>query len=196
MQKQWLVHFSAYQQQLDDIAYLQSRIIFSCAPTIAALKPATLLNFGQTGRDLNRLWRTHRLEFPRRLGWSLGLTGYELRRQPGATLVLFFNRFALAAALYHPENRMYLENLGYPVRFGIDSCLTCLKHRLKRCFPHEIGIFLGIPAADVAGFIENQGRNFIFNGYWKVYQAPERAQALFAQFDQVRLEMIRAILRK
>ena len=36
-------------------------------------------------------------------------------------------------------------------------------------FPHEIGIFLGYPLADVAGFIRNKGRNCKCIGTWKVY---------------------------
>ena len=39
-------------------------------------------------------------------------------------------------------------------------------------FPHEIGVFLDYPLADVEGFIRNAGRDYLLSGYWKVYHDP------------------------
>lgn len=49
-------------------------------------------------------------------------------------------------------------------------------------FPHEIGIFLGYPVDDVLGFIENEGANYLFCGFWKVYSNPEGAQKAFDDY--------------
>ena len=35
-------------------------------------------------------------------------------------------------------------------------------------FPHELGLLLGYPVEDVLGFIRNEGRNYLYCGYWKV----------------------------
>ena len=51
-------------------------------------------------------------------------------------------------------------------------------------FPHEIGVFLGYPLADVIGFIQNRGKNFTACGYWKVYTDPTAAQAEFARYKK------------
>ena len=51
-----------------------------------------------------------------------------------------------------------------------DMLVTLSNHLcLAKEFPHEIGIFLGYPLADVVGFIEHQGHDYVYCGYWKVY---------------------------
>ena len=54
--------------------------------------------------------------------------------------------------------------------------LTCRKG--KR-FPHEIGVLLGYPAEDVKGFVVNEGKNYLYSGYWKVYGDLSEAKQLF-----------------
>ena len=53
-------------------------------------------------------------------------------------------------------------------------------------FPHEIGIFLGYPAEDVRGFVENGGCNYKLCGCWKVYGSVESARRKFAAYDRCR----------
>ncbi len=48
-------------------------------------------------------------------------------------------------------------------------------------FPHEIGLVLGYPPADVAGFIEHKGAGFVACGGWKAYANPESALQTFQQ---------------
>ena len=46
-----------------------------------------------------------------------------------------------------------LRKEGYPVSDGVEAMLTHLGARLAGAeFPHEVGLFLGYPAADVEGF--------------------------------------------
>ena len=59
-----------------------------------------------------------------------------------------------------------LEPLGYDCS-DLGSCLLKLRERSRSAgFPHEIGIFLGYPAHDVRGFIENGGKNCRFIWCW------------------------------
>lgn len=53
----------------------------------------------------------------------------------------------------------FLADYGYKST-DVDCCIKRLKSRLKNSdsFPHEIGIFLGYPLADVKGFIENAAK--------------------------------------
>lgn len=186
--------FIAYQRGLAGRAYLVALILYLAAPTIAGGKPASLLNFGPDRRRLDRLWHDYRGDFRRELGRSYGLSFWEIPRRGGGTAVLFYHRLRLTAVLAEPENRLFLEELGYPVRLGVAACLERLKLRFRNeTFPHEAGILLGIPAADVRGFIANRGRNFLLNGYWKVYQRPEAAAARFAGFDRARETVLRAL---
>ncbi len=46
-------------------------------------------------------------------------------------------------------------------------------------FPHEIGLILGYPPADVEGFIKNKGASFVACGGWKAYANPKGALEAF-----------------
>ena len=46
-------------------------------------------------------------------------------------------------------------------------------------FPHEIGLVLGYPPADVAGFIAQKGAGYLACGGWKAYSEPQSALETF-----------------
>lgn len=46
-------------------------------------------------------------------------------------------------------------------------------------FPHEIGLVLGYPPADVAGFIALKGTGYLACGGWKAYSEPQSALETF-----------------
>lgn len=52
----------------------------------------------------------------------------------------------------------------------------------RECFPHEIGVFLDYPLADVIGFIEHGGKNCKCCDVWKVYSNECATQVLFTRF--------------
>ena len=56
----------------------------------------------------------------------------------------------------------------------------------EREFPHEIGVFLGYPPADVQAFCRFGGANCKLCGYWKVYGDVEHARSCFARYDDCR----------
>ena len=81
---------------------------------------------------------------------------------------------------------------GYPVSDGVEAMLTHLGARLAGAeFPHEVGLFLGYPAADVEGFRRNAGRNCKLCGHWKVYGQVEEARRRFLAFDRCREALCR-----
>ena len=51
-------------------------------------------------------------------------------------------------------------------------------------FPHEIGLFLGYPPADVEGFIAHKGAGFLACGGWKAYADPKGALQAFQRNRQ------------
>ena len=63
----------------------------------------------------------------------------------------------------------------------------------RREFPHEIGLLLGYPAADVEGFIENKGQDSLYSGYWKVYDDVEHAKRLFDAYNKCRDRLLKAV---
>lgn len=54
--------------------------------------------------------------------------------------------------------------------------------RTNDTFPHKLGLLLGYPAVDVQGFMEHDGKNFLYSGYWKVYGNLKETMLLFREF--------------
>ena len=83
---------------------------------------------------------------------------------------------------------------GYPVEQGTGAMLAHLRGRLRgEDFPHEIGLFLGYPPADVAGFLRDGGRGCKLCGPWKVYGDAEEAARRFAAFRRCRAALSRRV---
>ena len=53
-------------------------------------------------------------------------------------------------------------------------------------FPHEIGLFLGYPLADVQGYIQHCGQHAHCTGLWKVYGDAQEAQRRFQVYRHCR----------
>ena len=64
------------------------------------------------------------------------------------------------------------------------QCICRLIQKLQSApdFPHEIGLFLGYPAEDVKGFIENKAACSKCSGCWKVYGDEQAARILFKKY--------------
>lgn len=154
-----------------------------CAPTLAGLKPASLFRYqpapGQDAADMAAAW--HAALAPR------GVTVRVLKQCPrtGAVLVYVYRPARVARLLADPRTLDFLAGEGYALGTA-DTLLNQLADRLccEGEFPHEIGVFLGYPLADVIGFIENRGKNFTACGYWKVYTDPAAAQKAFDRYKK------------
>lgn len=150
-----------------------------CAPTLAGLKTGSLFSCGCAGEeDLRRDVR----EWNRRMV-PKGLRVLPLRYQAGRGLVYIYRPGRLAQDLNHPLAARLLEERGYP-RTDPDLCVRCLMTRLQEeeAFPHEIGLFLGYPPADVEGFIRIGPKGCKCVGDWKVYTDEQRSLRLFALY--------------
>ena len=64
---------------------------------------------------------------------------------------------------------------------------------MQQHFPHEIGLFLDYPVADVVGFARKGGADWKLCGYWKVYHDVEAARERFACFDACRACLCRML---
>ena len=106
--------------------------------------------------------------------------------------VYVYRPLDLERILHDREVQVFLAGCGY-IRFDADSAIQTLRKRLNcsvassqntDSFPHEIGVFLGYPLADVVGFIENAGQNCLACGCWKVYSDPCCALRVFRRFEK------------
>ena len=153
-----------------------------CAPTLAGIKGGNLITVQK--RKINDFFSLLQ-EYENCLNCK-GIFFEVLSESPHYFLVLVYRKTVLLQILEQPQNRNLLLSLGYRQSDGIDECLVYLKIRmqLKKTFPHEIGLFLGYPYADVIGFIENKGQKFKLCGYWKVYSDIHVAEKLFDRYTK------------
>ena len=156
-------------------------LIDNCSPTLAGIKPASLVNVccGSRERADDDIRRLNRECFVCR-----GLRAVPLRySEDGAVLLLIYRPAALEKLLQDTKVRAYLEGLGYPCE-SIAHCIAQLAGRITRTetFPHEIGIFLGYPLEDVIGFTEHKDTGCKCTGYWKVYGDEAAARRTFERY--------------
>ena len=152
-----------------------------CAPTFRGIKAGSLVAFSQTQMAaFDQFLAVSREGLARG-----GIVTARLLDAADRTLVLFYRPLALARRLRLPEARRILAKYGYPLTTSLEPQLKHLCERLHRgdSFPHEIGLFLGYPPRDVAGFIAHQGRGFLCCGCWKVYADAPAAMACFARYE-------------
>lgn len=174
--------FNHILNTMSDQKFLLTKIAYETAPTLAGIKPATLLTFGRNSRNLFRLWEG----FKYQVGPVLGLRYFELRKSRKHVSVLFYDRDMLEKIVADGENKAFLRDMDYHDDLQLDRILRVLRSKVAIGFPHEIGLLLGIPRTDVAGFIENRGEKSLFCGYWKVYHNPRQAAMSFAGYDMAK----------
>lgn len=159
---------------------LHFQIVLQCAPFLKRLKASSLISIGE-----NLYAGLPEIFDGMDISWKV------LVRKKGKCLLLLYRAEELGEYVNQPEIRKFLEEFGYK-GMSLKEMLNYLEKRVcgieerKNGFPHEIGAFLGYPAEDVEGFIKNNGKNYLFIGYWKVYHDPSGAVETFRAFDKAR----------
>lgn len=152
-----------------------------CAPTLAGLKAASMVALpGKSMKELGEFFRSYDQCFA-----CKGLKVMELRQQKEHVLLLIYRPVVLARLLRRPLAREILQECGYPEQASLEELLAFLRQRMQvgEEFPHEIGLFLGYPPGDVAGFIKYKGQKFRHCGFWKVYDNEKAVRRLFQCYD-------------
>lgn len=172
-------------------AALEEALALHCAPALTGVAPANLVSLPLA-------------QYP---GLSALLEAYSVRlREAGIALtplcqcqrrvlLLVYRPAFLACRIQERHTARYLSRLGYPVEEGLDRCLETLRQRLERNgdFPHEIGLFLGYPLADVVGFCALGGACAKLSGHWKVYGDVDYAKRCFRRFDASRKRLCQGL---
>lgn len=152
-----------------------------CAPTLAGIKTGSLFCCAYTSEEeLRGNIRT----LNRKLG-SKGLRVLPLRLNGEKALMYVYRPSILKRDLTDKTAAKLLEEHGYTTG-SCESCIVQLIQRIRKLsdFPHEIGLFLGYPPEDVAGFIDNKAEGCKCVGCWKVYGDEESAKKRFAQYKK------------
>ena len=121
----------------------------------------------------------------------LRLNYIELKVEEESSLVLFYNPAVLDATLAEKRNRRWLARLGYPENGTTDDLLAELRIRwARKDIPHEVGVFIGYPLKDVAGFMRRIPVTPVHNGAWRVYggarESLERMRLYASAEDEAR----------
>ena len=173
----------------DEEAKMALLLAIHCAPILSGSKAANIMTV-----------TVHEFD---RIGYLLQGTGirYRFLKTKGDKGILYLYREKrLRQYLEQEEIQEFLSEYGYD-HVDIAKMLNLLSKRIQlyndqeAVFPHEIGVFLEYPLGDVKGFLANEGKNFMYSGYWKVYQDLQGAVRRFIQYDMERELTIQALMQ-
>ena len=152
-------------------------LIRCCAPTIACLKTGNMFNCVFDSQKQ----MTEELRLLNQRLREKGLRILPLRWRDGKALLYLYRPKLLERDLRDPLSRKLLAECGYTCG-NAGVCLARLISRLRagEDFPHEVGLFLGYPPADVDGFMHRKHACKL-SGIWKVYDDVEGAARQFAR---------------
>lgn len=153
-------------------------IVRNCAPTLAGLKAGSIFPQRGTKEELEKSVKLLDCSMRKK-----GVRAHLLyKKEKGPSLVYLYREPNVEKIIKDSKVRCFLAEYGY-TDFSISACLDHLEQRLScNGFPHEIGIFLDYPLADIRAFIQNKGKNCPCIGCWKAYTNIPEAQQKFKQF--------------
>ena len=184
---------------------LERKLVHHCAPTLAALKPASLFTcrndaacglasaqIAAQGPEAFEVAFAAELSACRDKLAPCGVRIEVLARRKAGILLYVYRPAMLRAHLAQRRVAAYLRSEGYDPT-DLSACIVKLHRRIcgtdlaaklsgSCTFPHEIGFFLGYPYDDVVGFIKNKGENCLCVGCWKVYSKQRDAEACFCRY--------------
>ena len=154
-------------------------VVAHCAPTLAGLKTGSLF---VCPKESLPVLRESLRSLNRRFG-EKGIRVLPLKELKRGILIYLYRPRLLEADLRDPLAQRLLRERAYPMTTA-DQAVAELAHRLRSRvdFPHEIGIFLGYPPADVEGFLTYGGSRARASGTWQAYGDVEAAERKFRQY--------------
>lgn len=160
---------------------LSNLLIDYCSPTLAGIKSGSLFNcVCNNSSELNFI-----LEIWNEQLNPKGVNIAALKIANGSALLYVYRERQLVKDFKKEGVSEFLTECGYDAS-NIPLCIKRLSVRINKSsgFPHEIGLFLGYPLGDVTGFIENNGKNSLYTGYWKVYCNKNEAIKTFEKYKK------------
>lgn len=167
-----------------DLSQVETKMALQCAPVITGIKISNL--FITVSDDEDKVYSIFR---------KTEIIPYCLLKQKTRTTYLLFRMRQMIIQLNNKNVKAILKKIGYK-DFSLGGILRTFQKRYetymndRKNFPHEMGILLGYPIEDVIGFIEQEGKNYLYAGYWKVYSDVNTKKKLFAQYENAKEELI------
>lgn len=170
-----------------DVHSIPLQLALQCAPVISGIKISNLLTIpAKSLRELSAVLKKTELSF------RILYPGRE------RLVILIYREAKLREYLAREEVVAFIYKCGYETS-DISKIFPVFVKRymrymeLKQDFPHELGLFLGYPIEDVEGFIKENGKNYLYSGYWKVYKDTELKIRLFKDYERVQTEIVRLL---
>lgn len=166
---------------------LKTQIALQCAPLLTKIKISNLLII--RNEDIDKAIQIFK---------ETQISSIVICERDKKSTFLLYRKNELISYLESREVKSALEQLGYD-SFELNYILKEFSKRYslymldKKEFPHEMGFLLGYPVDDVIGFIENEGKNQLYTGYWKVYSNLQESINLFEQYNNAKKMVIRMV---
>lgn len=174
----------------DDKECLAAFIAFESAGVLEGLKPSILINLPdrprRCGRNFYTIWKEYGMEI---LSEST-LEVMVMVERHDSILLLVYDRSVLEMLLSSKGVKTMLRKAGYQSERGTDVLLSEFASRFKSGgIPHEVGIILGYPLKDVAGFMGVGRLKFTCQGPWRIYGDPSESLMLAEAYRWCRCRM-------
>lgn len=172
----------------DEETKMSLLLAIHCAPILLGIKAANIMTV--TGCEFFRIGDLLQ-------GTDISYCFLKTRGENG--ILYLYREREIMKYLHSEDVRSFLKGYGYETE-NFYEMVERLSNRIRfynngeTTFPHEIGIFLEYPLMDVKGFLENDGQNFIYSGYWKVYTDVHNTLRKFQEYDLVRELAIQAVV--
>ena len=155
---------------------MQEALIHFAAPTLGGIKSGNIFTFKGNNID-------EQIEENNKMFNPMGVYIESLACNSNGALIYVYRPKFLERDFSDGRVTEFMSQYGYNTEDS-KKAVESLKERIRQLedFPHEIGLFLSYPIEDVLGFIENRGKNYILNGYWKVYGNEEEARKSFFKY--------------
>lgn len=166
---------------------LETQIVLQCAPLLTGVKISNLLTVA-----------SDRKQEAEGLFEGTAVSCYMLYESGEKTTFLLYLRSGLTEYLAKEDVKRLMERFGYHA-MKLERILERVSEKYTSHmdgtggFPHEIGLLLGYPPADVLGFIRNNGQNYLCTGYWKVYSNQSECKRIFRGYSQARERLIHMV---
>lgn len=170
-----------------DIKSVELQLALQCAPLITGIKISNLLIVDRASESAVRVILRY-----------TGISHFRLLQTEEKTTFLLFRRSQLEQYLAGHDICDILYNEGYN-EFSLGAVLRTFQMRYmtymnqRGQFPHEMGLLLGYPVEDVKGFIDENGQNFLYSGYWKVYDNVPAKKRLFKKYEDAKESLIQLL---
>ncbi|HEX3078531.1 MAG TPA: DUF3793 family protein [Lachnospiraceae bacterium] len=167
---------------------VEMQIARQCAPLLTGIKISNILITHVTSRDrVSSIFQ----DSPIKMKY--------LHIGSDRVAILLYRMTELVKLLQDIQVQRIMKSYGYQ-NMEVDAVLELFASRYsmymkeREEFPHEMGILLGYPIEDVLGFIHNEGKNYLYTGYWKVYSNLYDTLHLFERFKYAKLMMVQLVM--